>query len=202
LLIVFKAKSTFGAMLTSNLALVSMYLWLGIFILQPHKEERFMYVIYPLICYNAAYAIESTTSLLGIMLSGRVHKTISSAMSQAIPVAVIGAYALLSLARVLAQVRAFGGPMQVYGDLETHSTVCLGKEWYRFPSSFFIPHTSRALFVKSAFDGLLPGQFCEPGDEGWRSATWRVPEGMNDQNQEEVSHLVSSARKLLTQGCN
>lgn len=44
--------------------------------------------------------------------------------------------------------------------------VCLGKEWYRFGSSFFIPNAEQKVsFVKSGFDGLLPqvgvGKGCE-----------------------------------------
>lgn len=37
--------------------LAPMYLWLGILSLQPHKEERFMFPIYPLVCFNAAVAL-------------------------------------------------------------------------------------------------------------------------------------------------
>jgi hypothetical protein len=172
-----------------------MYLWVGIFTLQPHKEERFMYVIYPLICYNAAHAVESTAYIVGTLLSRWVDKPVSRALSRSIQYSILGVYALLSLARILAQVRAFGATIQVYGNLESPSTICLGKEWYRFPSSFFIPNTSDVHFVKSAFDGLLPGRFLE-SDEGWRSATWRIPEGMNDHNQEEALHVVSSATNV------
>lgn len=41
-----------------------MYLWLLIFTLQPHKEERFLYVAYPLIALNAAIAIYLVRSLV------------------------------------------------------------------------------------------------------------------------------------------
>lgn len=110
-------------------------------------------------------------------------------------------YAVLSLARILAQLRAYEAPMQVYHGLESLSNICLGKEWYRFPSSFFIPEGSQALLVKSAFDGLLPGKFRDSDDSGWRSGTWRIPSGMNDQNLEELSHLVNSSVEIsLTKG--
>ena len=36
------------------LRLAPFYLWLGILTLQAHKEERFMFPAYPLICFNAA----------------------------------------------------------------------------------------------------------------------------------------------------
>lgn len=93
--------------------------------------------------------------------------------------------------------------MQVYHGFENSSNICLGKEWYRFPSSFFIPEGSQASLVKSAFDGLLPGKFYDSDDLGWRSGTWRIPSGMNDQNLEELSHLVTlNVRISLTKGSN
>jgi alpha-1,2-mannosyltransferase len=40
------------------------------------------------------------------------------------------------------------------------SHVCVGDEWHRFPSSFFLPSPSyRLAFVKSGFHGLLPRPF-------------------------------------------
>ncbi|KAF9535593.1 glycosyltransferase family 22 protein [Crepidotus variabilis] len=37
--------------------LLPFYLWLTVLSFQPHKEERFMYPAYPLLCFNAAVAI-------------------------------------------------------------------------------------------------------------------------------------------------
>ena len=38
--------------------------------------------------------------------------------------------------------------------------VCVGDQWHRFPSSFFLPGSRlRLQFVQSAFDGLLPRHF-------------------------------------------
>lgn len=39
------------------LRLAPMYLWIAILSLQPHKEERFMFPAYPLICFNAAVCV-------------------------------------------------------------------------------------------------------------------------------------------------
>lgn len=36
------------------LRLLPLYIWIGIMSIQPHKEERFMYPVYPLVCFNAA----------------------------------------------------------------------------------------------------------------------------------------------------
>jgi alpha-1,2-mannosyltransferase len=40
-----------------TMRLLPMYIWLAIFASQPHKEERFMFPIYPLICFNAAICL-------------------------------------------------------------------------------------------------------------------------------------------------
>lgn len=37
--------------------LVPFYLWLGILTFQAHKEERFMFPAYPLLCFNAAVTL-------------------------------------------------------------------------------------------------------------------------------------------------
>jgi alpha-1,2-mannosyltransferase len=36
------------------LRLLPFYTWISIMSIQPHKEERFMYPVYPLVCFNAA----------------------------------------------------------------------------------------------------------------------------------------------------
>ena len=38
--------------------------------------------------------------------------------------------------------------------------VCVGSEWYRFPSAFFLPSDSyRLAFVDFGFQGMLPTEF-------------------------------------------
>lgn len=37
--------------------LMPMYIWMVILNIQPHKEERFMFPVYPLICFNAAVSV-------------------------------------------------------------------------------------------------------------------------------------------------
>lgn len=84
-------------------------------------------------------------------------------------------------------------------------TLCTSKEWHRFPGHFLVPDGVRVDFVKSEFDGLLPGHFAEGAFEEqastknfffsvwWpRPETRLVPVGQNDLNREEPSHYVSS----------
>ncbi|KAJ3279200.1 mannosyltransferase, partial [Borealophlyctis nickersoniae] len=50
-------RNSFRKTMLLAIKILPMYLWLGIFTLQPHKEERFLFVVYPLICLNGAIAL-------------------------------------------------------------------------------------------------------------------------------------------------
>lgn len=74
-------------------------------------------------------------------------------------------------------------------------TLCLGKEWHRFPSHFLVPTGIRVNFIKSDFDGQLPRHFEEAnfsaGASWWpRPATRYVPNDVNDLNKEVLSRYV------------
>ena len=77
-----------------------------------------------------------------------------------------------------------GAPFAAYAALPPDATrVCVGKEWYRFPSSFFLPPSAPPLlFVKSGFGGQLPRPFAP-----WPQGLSEVPPHMNDANKEEPS---------------
>jgi len=74
----------------------------------------------------------------------------------------------------------------------------LGKEWYRFPGHYLIPNHVRVEFVKSEFEGLLPGHFPEFENATMSSPWWPrpqtrlIPEDQNDLNKEEPTHYVSA----------
>lgn len=75
----------------------------------------------------------------------------------------------------------------IYSDIN----VCVGKEWYRYPSSFFLPGARwRLRFLKSGFKGQLPKPYSE-GPSGSRV----IPTDMNDMNREEPSRYVSGLLK-------
>lgn len=46
--------------------LAPMYVWFAIFFTQAHKEERFMFPVYPLICFNAAVCLYLIRSWLEV----------------------------------------------------------------------------------------------------------------------------------------
>ncbi|EKF30452.1 dolichyl-P-Man:GDP-Man5GlcNAc2-PP-dolichyl alpha-1,2-mannosyltransferase, putative [Trypanosoma cruzi marinkellei] len=71
-------------------------------------------------------------------------------------------------------------------------TVCVGREWYRFPSSFFLDtQMARVAFIKTdGFSGALPLPFKR--DDSY--ATCRCgAAGVNDLNQEIAEQYVSDA---------
>ncbi|BBN14555.1 alpha-1,2-mannosyltransferase [Marchantia polymorpha subsp. ruderalis] len=147
------------------------YLWLSFMSLQPHKEERFLYPIYPLICLAAAALIETIPELLPkpryyppneeppIVLVGKVLRPVTLAV-----------ILVLSYSRTTSLLYGYSAPMQVYRQLPTMeqpkvgnqavSLVCVGAEWHRFPSSFFLPSASYELgWLDDGFRGLLPLPF-------------------------------------------
>lgn len=184
---------------TTVVVCIPFYLWFAIFTAQPHKEERFMFPAYPFIAVNAAVAFDIVVALIG----STSPKTLVGKIPAKIKAAVVLATGLISLniglLRILGTITAYQAPLKVYHALEAQNltasdTICFGKDWYRFPTSFHLPNSTHAKFVKSAYDGLLPGEFKEsilggPSNPG----TWVIPPGMNDENKEDTSKYVSIA---------
>ncbi|KAI9681623.1 MAG: mannosyltransferase [Trizodia sp. TS-e1964] len=171
------------------------YLWLLIFSLQPHKEERFMYPAYPFLALNASL----TTHLLLTYLGRTTPRSLPSLLPPRLKLLLSSLFLLatlsLSLLRTLGQVTAYSAPLQIYSALTPPSAggapgdaVCLGKEWHRYASTFHLPRGLRPKFVRSAFDGLLPGEFAEARADafGFRAGTYLPPPGMNDENRADV----------------
>ena len=174
------------------------YLWLAIFTLQPHKEERFMYPIYPLLALNAAMSIHLILTHLGT----RDRKSLVSLVPAQVRFGVAAVMAIgviaVGLLRVIGLATAYDAPLTIYkplhqpGAVTSGDTVCLGKEWYRFPGSYHLPTGVKAKFVKSAFSGLMPGEFSEAGHGfGIWPGTWLAPPGMNDENKEDLGKYVN-----------
>jgi alpha-1,2-mannosyltransferase len=167
---------------------VPLITWVGLMFSMPHKEERFLFIVYPLICMAAAYVLGEIA-----YVGARTKRRAIAALI--IAVAVTGT-SIISGARITSMVHNYGAPLQVYAKLEQvlphqppqqQTNVCVGKEWYRFPSSFFLPEhaNARLQFLKSNFDGLLPKQFA-PLPQG----TYVPPTHMNEDNREEPSRYV------------
>lgn len=178
------------------------YLCVAVFASQPHKEERFLVPCYPFIALAAAASFVDNVRLLSTTLLSIGPVKLVSSTRLLLHILLIGLCVVLGASRVTMQVKSFRAPLQIYHHLSHHElrdgkgptnatphfdslnkeiNICVGKEWYRFPSSFFLPHRRfRLRFVRSGFRGLLPRPYAENA-----SATWIIPPGMNEFNQEE-----------------
>ncbi|KDQ63225.1 glycosyltransferase family 22 protein [Jaapia argillacea MUCL 33604] len=215
------------------LRLAPLYLWLGILTSQAHKEERFMYPAYPLICFNAAvalYLMRGWLETVFIKITKSPYQASRTSIFRTATSSVVCAAVVLSISRIMALWHYYHAPLSVTYSLtsvemprllnvtgylptppphvteeelpridlspikEFGLTLCLGKEWYRFPGHYLVPDGVRVEFVKSEFEGLLPGHFWEGKGRGsglwWRRGTRVVPQGLNDLNKEEPTHYV------------
>ncbi|KAJ2414705.1 hypothetical protein GGI10_002199 [Coemansia sp. RSA 2530] len=159
------------------------YVTLVVFSLQPHKEERFLTIVYPHMCFNAAVSL----SLLRPLHVARPR----------LGYAVLCLASLVGALRMAALVRYYGAPANVFLHLPHGSqrVVCMADDWYRFPSSFFLPDGHRLQFVASSFDGHLPGDFAPLSVGGSvRGSTAMARGDFNSANRWEPSHAVPANR--------
>ncbi|KAK3864709.1 hypothetical protein Pcinc_029623 [Petrolisthes cinctipes] len=178
------------------LSLSPFYLWLTVFLLQPHKEERFLFPIYPLICLTAAVATDTMQQVWWWAWGGRQQHYISH--TTWLSLSLLALSATMSMSRIVGQYRAFHAPIETFMELnrlasEGHYpsdrpiTLCLGREWHHFPSSFFLPGLNWDVqFIESEFRGQLPQPYSQEPN-----ATSTIPDHMNDANLEETTRYVN-----------
>ncbi|XP_067421444.1 alpha-1,2-mannosyltransferase ALG9 isoform X5 [Emydura macquarii macquarii] len=104
---------------------------------------------------------------------------------------------------LLQKFHGYHGPLDLYPEFHRIATdptihtvpegrpvnVCVGKEWYRFPSSFLLPDHWQLQFIPSEFRGQLPKPFAKGP-----MATRSIPADMNDQNREEPSRYIDISK--------
>lgn len=218
-----------------------LYIWFTVLSLQPHKEERFMFPAFPLICFGAAFTvgmIRAAMEAIFVNITRAPFRAARTPIYRYVTVPVIVLTSFISIARVLALQHYFRSPMPIlfhlqYTELPTlaihtypahypklnltnyqdaeeqmdisilsqmNLTLCYGKEWYRFPSSFLVPDELRTEFIKSDFDGILPKHFVERRDavaavrrsyvRSKAEITRQSPPGFNNVNREELDRYV------------
>lgn len=141
-----------------------LYIWLAFMSLQPHKEERFLYPIYPLICVAAAAVIDSLPDFFYERY--RTEQSLLYKMAKYVRPLLIGLILCVSHSRTFSIINGYAAPLEIYKHFEHHydagsgAVVCVGSEWHRFPSSFFIPdYVSEVRWIDDGFRGLLPFPF-------------------------------------------
>ena len=95
------------------LSQLALYLWLVVFGLQPHKEERFLFPIYPLICLAAASALDSCQKLfyyLFVKVKARHYLTHTHWIS----ISALTMYSVLCLSRIVAIYHNYHAPIDVW----------------------------------------------------------------------------------------
>lgn len=182
------------------LSLLPLYIWLFVFIAQPHKEERFLYPIYPMITLCGAISVDVIQKIFYRVKS--LLRTMSTPSHYLDHTMWITALAMLTatvigLSRIASLYFNYHAPLDLFVELNTFHqeniekspnaiyNICTGKDWYRFPSSFFLPSKNFQLrFVKSEFNGMLPAYFAHG-----ENATTIVHDYFNDGNIGDESML-------------
>lgn len=199
-----KARSRSTLNLPYYLSLAPLYLWLLVFWLQPHKEERFLFPIYPLIGLCGAISLDVVQKLFYRLKTMVVNIAPGShyldhTMSLAGLALIVST--LLGASRIVALYKSYHAPLDVMIHFNEFArsnltnpaanyNVCLGKEWYRFPGSFFLPSQNyRIRFLKSEFKGMLPNYFKET-EEGSKF----VDSYFNDMNKENEAIYFNETR--------
>ncbi|CAB1106652.1 GT22 [Ectocarpus sp. CCAP 1310/34] len=184
-------------------------LWLAIMFSKPHKEERFLYPVYPSIFLAAACTLDIIVQAASELVEkfrddARADRKL---LPQAMAMACVLFAACLGMCRTAAVVRFHNTPCNVfkfvyyrefrsYWDGPQHLQasemmqpvrLCVGGEWHRYPSSFYIPSEKiEVSFLRSNFHGQLPQPFA-PTD-----GTKAEPlQSFNDLNVEEAERFVA-----------
>lgn len=179
----------------SILTCIPVYTWIAIFSSMPHKEERFMFVIYPLICFTAALPVTA----LCFATRFPIRK-----LRNGLGVLFLICFGLLSISRSASLLLNYRAPLRVYQELEAQAQdsgsplyrqilselsttedlpeftpvhVCVGKEWYRFPNHFLLPDICVARVSSSSGSQPSP-EGAVPFAEGliaFPLPCWRLP---------------------------
>jgi len=215
------------AALERAIFLTPTYVWLLVMFNQPHKEERFLAPIYALACLIAAVTLDDITSALfrvrlrDISEPGESGAQTDSSRSEsgtrsarlAAKNVLVGVVVLLGVSlgasRIAVVLYGYGAPLRVYTRMcgeellygsaaQRHRlNICVGDEWYRFPSNFFLPDERYQLqFVRAGFRGHLPKRFARDRmskrDGKLVRGSTQSPRNMNQFNKEDVAQYFKA----------
>ncbi|XP_055636364.1 alpha-1,2-mannosyltransferase ALG9 isoform X1 [Toxorhynchites rutilus septentrionalis] len=144
----------------------SLYIWMFVFFMQPHKEERFLFPVYPLLTLCGAVSICTT----GTIANYFAHvlrfdkKTYFHLLAKITNHVLKWCIFVLCASRLYSLYSNYHAPMRISLPLQKTSTeqnICVGNEWHRFPGSFFIPANYNLRFIRSHFNGMLPAYFSQ-----------------------------------------
>jgi alpha-1,2-mannosyltransferase len=188
------------------------YVWMAITVPRPHKEERFLFPIYPILCLGAVLTVDSALNAIGRMEAAvSRHKELAVRQRVGLTAVVWLPIVLLSMSRSAALAKYYTAPLTIYTALafqpvpvvaqqlqeqdqdqqQKKLLVCTCGEWYRFPGSFYLPHHAELGFLPSVgFTGQLPQAFSEYGS---LAQGQDVLQPFNDENRQEMERYVDMA---------
>ncbi len=152
-----------------------------------------MFVVYPAVISSAAAGLSSALVLAQTLKHSSLQK-----LTKFIIISGFLASITLSIARTEALTQYYSAPFQIFLDPKLDSTnagtVCFGKDWYRYPTSFLLPENWNPEFIESDFDGLLPGKFQEITSSRfglfWDQSLATYRDDFNNQNVAQPLHMV------------
>lgn len=181
----FLGKNRYKVLITVSLPLL---IWSLIFGSQPHKEERFLYPVYPLLILSSSLLLTLIFPMVTFVSKGiAANKINSKHIEKLVQLLFAFSVGMVSILRIINLVENYSTPLSVHREISTlpvsniSVNVCTGREWYHFPNSFFLPDNYRLKFIRSGFDGLLPGDFLEGAS--LKASTSSIPPNMNNKNQ-------------------
>jgi alpha-1,2-mannosyltransferase len=136
-----------------GLLFANMILPMAIFTRQAHKEERFLFIVYPLICFFAAYTfswIQKQSRLLRPLLN--------LVIMAGITVSGLRSFGLVQFYRAPEVLLSKWRPAE-------GGKLCMAANWYRFPGSFYLPDNVRLGFLEGAVAHLQPTYFADTKEE-------------------------------------
>ena len=165
---------------TSLIVLIApLYLWLATVVPRPHKEERFLFPVYPVVVLASVLVVQQIWDAVCV---GQRSK--ANAWRRNLWILCLLPSCLLSQSRSMALSKYYTAPFKVFAALPVSAPglVCTCGEWYRFPSSYYLPEGYRLGFLPSSFSGQLPQPFQVEGS--------RAGSNFNDANKEEQDRYM------------
>ncbi|KAI0068066.1 asparagine-linked glycosylation 9 protein isoform a [Artomyces pyxidatus] len=99
-----------------GIRLLPLYIWFGILTAQAHKEERFMYPAYPLICFNAAvttYLVRGWVEVAFVKITKSPYRASKSSIFTFTTLFIVMFASLLSISRIFALWKYYHTPMTI-----------------------------------------------------------------------------------------
>ena len=186
--------------------LCSCGLWICILMSRPHKEERFMYPIYPSLSLLAAVSLCYMTdmvmtifgndeTLVALKLIEFKRWNTATLFKVLVIIGVVGLNCPLGCSRMISNYQNYDGFISLWREIYQMTkksnptnplSVCTGNEWFYFPSHFHLSNHISLNFLDDGFKGQLP-QYYNP-----INGTFALPtHAFNDRNMEEQSRYVS-----------